>query len=185
MLKEKWASAMTLAKFIDQAEKNQEIWQSLYERARVPAEFSDRLEDLPGRYLLVLLEDWCGDAFNSVPVIARLAEQHPRLELRVLRRDEHLDLMDLHLTGTSRAIPVVIVMNEEFEELGWWGSRPAPLQQWITSPEAQAMEPSDRYREARKWYARDRGRTTLEEVTILLEETAGEPREVETPVAVA
>ncbi len=185
MLKEKWAAAISLEQFIDQAEQNQDIWKSMHDRARVPVEFAERLEELPARHLLVLVEDWCGDAFNSVPVIARLAEQHPRLELRVLRRDEHLDLMDLHLTGTSRAIPVVIVMNEDFEELGWWGSRPRPLQRWVTSPEARAMEPSDRYREVRRWYARDRGHTTLEEFTALLEKTGGEPRRVEAPVAVA
>ena len=33
------------------------------------------------------------------------------------------------------------------------------------------MEPSDRYREVRRWYARDRGHTTLEEFTALLEKT--------------
>lgn len=185
MLKVKWESAITLEEFIDQAEKNQDIWKSMHERARVPAEFAERLEELPARYLLVILEDWCGDAFNSVPVIARLAEKHPRLELRVVRRDEHLDLMDQYLSGTSRAIPVVIVMNENFEELGWWGSRPRPLQKWVTSEESRAMEQSDRYREVRRWYARDRGHTTLEEITALLEKTGGEPRQLEAPIAVA
>ena len=36
--------------------------------------------------------------------------------------------------------------------------------------------PSDeRYREIRRWYARDRGRTTLEEIVTLLESAAGAP----------
>lgn len=177
MLEERWASAMTLAEFIDGAEANQELWRGVLGRARVPAEVTERLRGLPGkRYLLVLLEDWCGDAANTVPVLARLAEELPGLELRVLRRDENLDLMDAHLSGTSRAIPVAIVLDERFQELGWWGSRPRPLQEWFTSEEAQAMERTERYREMRRWYARDQGRTTLEEVATLLEATAaGEP----------
>jgi hypothetical protein len=53
----------------------------------------------------VLSEDWCGDAVNSVPYLARLAELAPNLDLRVLARDENPDLMDAHLTRGSRSIP--------------------------------------------------------------------------------
>jgi hypothetical protein len=170
MLKEKWVSAMALEEFIEQAEENQELWRAVHARARVPAELIERLRALPAkRYLLVLLEDWCGDAVNTVPAVARLAEALPGLELRVLRRDEHPELMDAHLSGTSRAIPVVIVLDEHFRELGWWGTRPRELQAWFRSPEAQAMEKADRYREMRRWYARDAGRSTLEEIAVLLE----------------
>jgi hypothetical protein len=169
MMKDRWESAMTLEEFTDRAEANQELWRSMWKRVRVPAEFVERLGALPAkRYLLVLVEDWCGDAVNTVPVLGRLAEAHPGLEMRVLRRDENLDLMDAHLSGSSRAIPVAIVLDEQFEELGWWGSRPAPLQAWIRSPEAQALEKDERYREVRRWYARDQGRTTLEEIAVLL-----------------
>lgn len=168
-----WATAMTLDQFIEKAEVNQDLWRAVLARASVPEDVTERLGDLPAaRHLLVLLEDWCGDAVNTVPVLARLAEALPQLELRVVRRDEHPHLMDTHLSGTSRAIPVVILLDENFQELGWWGSRPAPLQAWFTSPEAQALETSDRYRELRRWYARDRGLTTLEEVSALIERTS-------------
>lgn len=173
MLKDRYEAAMRLEEFIEAAEKNQEMWRSMYRRAEVPEEIVERLKKLPSpRYLLVLLEDWCGDAFNTVPAVARLAEAVPQLDLRVLRRDENLDLMDQHLTGTSRAIPVVIVLDETFEEIGWWGSRPKELQAWFLSEEAQAMPKEDRYREMRKWYARDRARSALTEIAELLERTA-------------
>jgi hypothetical protein len=38
--------------------------------------------------------------------------------------------------------------------------------------EGQALEKADRYREVRVWYARDRGRTTLEEVVGMMERGA-------------
>ncbi|HLU26137.1 MAG TPA: thioredoxin family protein [Longimicrobiales bacterium] len=173
MLKGYWDAAMTLEQFIAEAKQNQELWQQYYRRATVPDEIVERLRDLPGpRYLLVIAEDWCGDAFNTVPYVARLAEAVPQFELRVVRRDENPELMDRYLTGTSRAIPVVIVMDEEFRELGWWGSRPKELQTWFLSDEAQAMPKEDRYREMRRWYARDRGRSALSEIAELLEKTA-------------
>jgi hypothetical protein len=105
--------------------------------------------------------------------VARLAELAPNVDLRVLARDENLDLMDAHLTGTSRAIPVVIVLDGEFNERGWWGSRPAPLQQWVMGP-GKALEKDARYREIRSWYARDKGRTTLEEVVRVMEAAGGQ-----------
>jgi hypothetical protein len=89
----------------------------------------------------------------------------------VLRRDENVDLMDAHLTDGARAIPVVLVLDENYVERGWWGPRPADLQRWATSAGARAMTEHDRYREVRRWYARDRGRATLAEVLLLLERT--------------
>ena len=92
--------------------------------------------------------------------------------MRILLRDENLDLMDTHLTaGESRSIPVVMVLDEDFVERGWWGPRPGPLQAWVVE-EGLAMESEDRYREARKYYARDKGRTTLRELLGLMSEAA-------------
>jgi hypothetical protein len=132
----------------------------------------ERLRTLPTRHLLALSEDWCGDALNTLPFVSRLVDALPQLDLRMLERDRNLDLMDSHLTGTSRSIPVVMVLDEEYRELGWWGPRPRPLQAWISSEEAQLLSKQERYLEVRRWYARDEGRTALEEITALLESTA-------------
>ena len=57
-----------------------------------------------------------------MPVVACLARDAHNLDLRVLARDENLDIMDTHLTnGRSRSIPVVILLDEDFVEKGWWG----------------------------------------------------------------
>src|SRR5690606_12998857 len=130
----RFEAALRLSEFIDTAEQNRELWASIYRRAVFDGEILELARALPAkRHLLVLVEDWCGDAFNSVPWLARLADEVPeRLELRVLRRDENLDLMDAHLSPTGgRAIPVVMVLDEDHEEIGWWGSRPAELQAWF------------------------------------------------------
>lgn len=173
MLRDRFAGAATLAQFIEDAQTNKALWIAASRRAEAPAPLVQRLLSLPSpRYLLVLAEDWCGDALGTLPALARLAENVPQLELRVLARDRNLDLMDAHLTRGARSIPVVIVLDESFRELGWWGSRPAPLQRWVSSPEGQQLSKEERYRETRRWYATDRGRTALEEITELLERTA-------------
>jgi hypothetical protein len=125
--------------------------------------------------LLVLVEDLCGDAVNTVPVLARLDERVPNLSLLIMKSDEHPDLMYAHLTSGKRAIPVVMVLDEDFREVGWWGPRPRELQDWATSLGLTLAKP-DRYRELRRWYAQDRGRTTVEEVVDLMCAAAGRPR---------
>jgi hypothetical protein len=156
--------------FVDGAQQNKQLWAATYKLARVPASLVARVRALPARlHLLVLNEDWCGDAVNTVPAIAKLASLAPeKVDLRVVGRDANPDLMDAHLTGTSRAIPVVIVLDDAYVERGWWGPRPTELQAWAVGP-GKALEKADRYREIRRWYARDRALTTLEEVVALME----------------
>lgn len=158
----RYESAPTFAAMLEGTTRNRDLWHSLWERARVPNWALDAAAEL-GRpvKLLALSEDWCGDAVNSLPWIARLAEASPRIDLRVLSRDANADLMDAHLTdGSSRSIPVVIAYDESFRELGWWGPRPAPLQEWVRE-EGLLLPGDERYRAVRRWYARDRGETIL------------------------
>lgn len=168
-----WHAGVSFEAFLPTAEDNVDLWHRVYERATVSADVLARVAALPGSWrLLVLSEDWCGDASNTVPVLARLAADAPSLELRLLARDAHPDLMDEHLTnGTSRAIPVVILLDAHGHERAWWGSRPAELQHWVVT-EGLQMEKDARYLEVRKWYARDHGRTTLDEVVAMVEGAA-------------
>ena len=171
-LRDRFRRAATIEELIATVTKNVELWAAMWRHARVDDEYVRRVSSLPGRWhLLVLSEDWCGDAVNTVPIVARLAERCPNLDLRVLARDENPDIMDAHLTGSSRSIPVIIVLDDLFEERGWWGPRPTVLQHWV-SGQGQLLEKSARYREARTWYARDRGRTTLGEVVSIIERAA-------------
>ena len=94
------------------------------------------------------------------------------MDLRILARDQNLDIMDAHLTnGTSRSIPVVILLDEDYRERAWWGPRPEKLQQWVMT-EGMKMEPGPRYAETRRFYARDKGRTILAELVALVRSAA-------------
>lgn len=182
-LRARYAKALPFAEFVDRAQQHPELWQKMSSLAQLPTDLIDRARALAApRRLLVLLEDWCGDAVNTIPMLAALVKAAPKLELKVLARDQNLDIMDAHLSPTgARAIPVVIVLDEKFTELGWWGSRPAELQQWVMSPEARAMDPAVRYRQVRRWYARDRGRAALTEIIELLERTTPPKQTPEAP----
>jgi hypothetical protein len=158
-----WDQALPYHDFVAASTEHRGLWEGIHRIAVLP-EWSQLL-DASGarRRLLVIAEDWCGDASNTVPILAKLAENVSGLELRVLRRDEHPEVMDQYLTNGSRSIPIVIALDEDFRELGHWGPRPAALQDWVLANRATIAKP-DLYPQVRKWYARDRGESTLREV---------------------
>ncbi len=171
-VRSRFDAAESLSTFIARTVANHDLWVMTDKRATLPPEAEARAAAIPCRWhLLVLLEDWCGDAVNSVPVIQRIADANPGIELRVLERDRNLDLMDAHLTNGARAIPLVILYDADFNERGQWGSRPAPLQQWVREHGMQ-LDKDARYKQVRTWYVRDRGATIADEMLTLLEQCA-------------
>ena len=161
----------TFADFLARETVNHEMWLAVSRRVIIPIEYSARVEALRGHWhLLVLSEDWCGDSVNIVPIIAKLADSITNMDMRILARDQNLDIMDAHLTnGKSRSIPIVILLNEKFQECGWWGPRPRELQKWVVEKGMQ-LPKEVRYKEVRTFYARDRGATTIREIVEMLEE---------------
>ena len=167
--KTRYYEGETFADFMARPTKQHELWVAITHRVIIPIEFSARVEALGGHWhLLVISEDWCGDSVNILPIVAKLADSVSNMDLRILARDENLDIMDTHLTGTSRSIPIVILLNKKFEECGWWGPRPRALQKWVVE-KGMKLPKDERYKEIRTFYARDRGLTTMEEVVTMLE----------------
>jgi hypothetical protein len=105
---------------------------------------------------LVLVEAWCGDVAQNLPVIARIAELNPNIDLVLILRDENLDVIDSHLTDGGRGIPKLIVIDEHNgEEVATWGPRPAPAQKMVVDYKNMAEKPpySEFVEKIQKWYA--------------------------------
>ena len=161
--RELWAVAMPFERFVAASEHHRGLWEGIYKLMRVPEWAFQAVPPGTRRRLLVIAEDWCGDASSTIPIVARFADTVPGMELRILRRDEHPELMDRYLTNGSRSIPIVIALDDGFRELGHWGPRPTTLQSWVLE-NRPVVPKAELYPQVRKWYARDRGETTLREV---------------------
>lgn len=172
MTRERFDAAPTFEEYLETVVKNRELWHAVHERVRLPDTVYERAGAISGAWHLVALsEDWCGDAVNTLPIVASVARE-AGWDMRVLGRDDNLDLMDAHLTnGRSRSIPVVIVYDEHFREVGWWGPRPGEIQSWVMD-EGLALSSPERYKVIRRWYARDRGKTTASEVIDIVDRAA-------------
>jgi hypothetical protein len=159
-----WDKALTFDAFVKACKAEHcGLWQGIYNLARIPDWAFAAVPATAGRKLLVIAEDWCGDASNTVPIVAKLADMSPGLELRIILRDENPEVMDQYLTNGARSIPIVIALNDDLQEIGHWGPRPDQLQAWVMANRG-TMPKAELYPQVRKWYARDRGETTLREV---------------------
>ncbi len=115
---------------------------------------------------LVLTEAWCGDAAQNIPVIAKMAQINPKIDLRIILRDEHLQVMDAYLTNGARSIPKLIALDAEtLKELGTWGPRPADAQHMLldfkNNPAGRTRD--QLYEQLHGWYARNKGQQLQEE----------------------
>lgn len=167
-LRNLWHEALDFESFVAQSTQHQGLWRGIYRLARLPQWVIECGTDGCTRRLLVIAEDWCGDASNTIPILARWAEATEGVDLRIVKRDENPELMDRYLTNGSRSIPIVIVLDEDYQEVGHWGPRPTELQAWVMANK-DLIPKEELYPQVRRWYARDRGQTTIKEVM----ETAG------------
>jgi hypothetical protein len=153
---------------------NQHRMERLDRKPRLAPEMTALLQQLKKPYrLLVLTEGWCGDAAQIVPIFQWMAVANPLLDLRIVLRDEHLELIDLFLTDGGRGIPKLLILDAESNALvGEWGPRPAPAQKMALAYKYHpAPKPNyDEYNKAlHTWYARDKTLTTQTELLEVLQ----------------
>ncbi|SFU15911.1 Thioredoxin [Algoriphagus locisalis] len=123
---------------------------------------------------LVITEAWCGDAAQSLPFLAKLAELNPLIKLRFVLRDENPELMDAYLTEGARSIPILIALSADLsKELFVWGPRPIFLQDRL---KAYKLDPqnitSKEFADGTHlWYARDKNKAIAEELTPMIAST--------------
>lgn len=127
---------------------------------------------------LVITEGWCGDAAQIVPVLHKMASENENISLRLILRDEHLDIMDAFLTNGGRSIPKVLILDTNtLEVLNSWGPRPTEMQAMMMDVKAKSatiedtLEKKKLSQEAAQqlhlWYAKDKAKTTQQEFLMM------------------
>ena len=120
---------------------------------------------------LVLTESWCGDAAQNIPVMKKLADENPLIDLRLVLRDDNDELMQRYLTNGGRSIPKLIVFSEDLEkELFTWGPRPALAQTEMKRLLDENGGFNDKVKEGiQLWYNNDKGVSMQKELVVLVE----------------
>lgn len=131
--KERFLQGMTFQQYLDQMGTNKEKFLEFLREIKIRPEDREALRKLGRKlHVLVITEDWCGDALYNVPVLARLVEGNPNVEVRVFLRDKNPDLMDQYLNqGIYRSIPVFAFFDEKMNELARFIERPPKVTEVI------------------------------------------------------
>lgn len=119
---------------------------------------------------MILTESWCGDAAQNIPVLKKLADENPLIDLRLVLRDDNDELMQEYLTNGGRSIPKLIAISEDLErELFVWGPRPKEASELVLNMKEQFGGITDEVKTAiQLWYNKDKGISVQKEMMELL-----------------
>jgi len=119
---------------------------------------------------LVLIESWCGDGAQSLPVLNKIAEGSPNISLKIVLRDQHLALMDQFLTDGGRSIPKLIMLDEHtFEVIDSWGPRPSVATAMVNEQKSKFGKITPEFRiELQRWYTKDKGLNVVSDILKML-----------------
>jgi hypothetical protein len=154
-------------KYLDYSILNEFRMNRLDKTIQIQEDLSKRLSAISGiQHWVLLTESWCGDASQSLPVIAKMAALNEHIHLHIILRDKHSAIMSQFLTLGGRSIPKLIVLNGDLQECFVWGPRPQGLQE-LFNEYRNSPEPKLTYEEltmkAQNWYNADKSRNMQQE----------------------
>jgi thiol-disulfide isomerase/thioredoxin len=120
---------------------------------------------------LVITESWCGDAAHLLPVMNKVAELNPNINLRIVLRDDNEGLMNQFLTNGSKSIPKLIMIDtDSLKVIASYGPRPSTATAMVENYKKEHGQLTPEFKEdLQRWYNKDKGKTTIDDLTKLLE----------------
>jgi len=137
---------------------------------QLPKEVIEKVESIStSTQWLVLAEGWCGDAAQNLPIINKIADLNKNINLRIVLRDEHPELMDKFLTNGGRAIPKLIHIENNYSKIESWGPRPSVATKMVADFKAKNGSVTDEFKkDLQLWYNKDKGISTIEDMMTFL-----------------
>lgn len=111
--------------------------------------------DEPQHWILIT-EPWCGDAAHSNPFIFLMSELNANIQLDIQLRDSGSEI-DQYLTNGGKAIPKLIVRDENGNDVWVWGPRPTLAQQHFHELKSMGLSMEDQKAKLQEWYNQDKG----------------------------
>jgi hypothetical protein len=159
----------TWESFLEDVDRRRELWIETWRTAVVPESLATRARGAGAWRILIITIPGCSDSANSVPYIAKLVQQTPGLELRLVDATVGRPWMEAHRSTDGRAsTPTVLVLDERSTIQGCWVEQPTALQEiWL--PIVARGAASAELERKLDWYAADAGREILREIVEVLE----------------
>lgn len=118
---------------------------------------------------LVITESWCGDAAHIIPVINKVAELNDNINLKLVLRDDNEQLMNAFLTNGGKSIPKMIALDDNLDVLYTFGPRSSYATKLVEEYKADYGKLTPEFKEElQRWYNKDKGQSTVEDLVALL-----------------
>lgn len=119
---------------------------------------------------LVIVESWCADGAQVLPVIQKMAELNDGIKLKIVLRDDNETLIDQFLTNGARAIPKLIMIDNTTDEvMSTYGPRPSAVIKIVEDYKLIHGKITPEFKEdLQRWYNKDKGQTIMEDLMRLL-----------------
>lgn len=106
------------------APPKQEAWSRVYNQATLTPDQRSLLGAFTRRmHVIVSSGVWCGDCVAQCPLIQRIGEASPVIEVRFADRDRHAALSSQLRINAGDRVPVAVFAAEDFEPVGVYGDR--------------------------------------------------------------
>ena len=168
-LRATFEKGQTWTDFYAGIDRRREVWERSWTRTAIPDSLASRARAVGKLRILVVTEYGCSDSANSVPVLARIVESAPNIEMRLVNAATGRQWMEKHRTPDGRtATPTVLVLDDEFRIRSAWIEQPKELQAlWL--PILARKEAGTRFGEKAEWYSKDQGRAIMRELVEAIE----------------
>lgn len=119
---------------------------------------------------LIITESWCGDAAHVMPVLNKIAELNANIDVKIVLRDDNLELMDQFLTNGGRAIAKVIMIDNETKDVfNTYGPRPSEATNYVNKYKAEHGMLTPEFKEdLQLWYNKNKGQNVIDDVVEML-----------------
>jgi hypothetical protein len=104
-----------------------------------------------------------------------MADLNDQIDLKLVLRDENLELMDLFLTNGGSAIPKLIILDTENNVINTWGPRPTVATNMVAAYKTEhGSLDADFKQDLQVWYNKNKGKSTQDDLVNLIKNSLAE-----------
>jgi hypothetical protein len=92
------------------------------------------------RYMVIMTEEWCSDCLMNLPILVKIAEAAPEMEVRIFIRRDWPELRAYYTSQDIPSIPVATLLDRNFQPVGSWIERPYAAHERLTAWKAAHPE---------------------------------------------
>lgn len=131
----KFIFSYTVAEFSQQLEPDSRLFlQQRIQEVRLQPEDQLFFAELPiWLYFLCLATEETPDVFMVLPILQRIADCSPRIDLRILTQDIDFNALDGLLENeiAERDMPLLFILDEDWQRVAQWGPRPQAAEEHL------------------------------------------------------